>query len=67
MDQVISNLSVLASAPVIGLGRVIDDLMIGALFAPAAYGLALVWGVANVNNLAQGDFRASASVLSRGA
>jgi branched-chain amino acid transport system permease protein len=30
--------------------------MIGALFALAAYGLALVWGVMNVKNLAQGDF-----------
>ncbi len=28
----------------------------GALFALAAYGLALVWGVMNVKNLAQGDF-----------
>ena len=30
--------------------------MIGALFALSAYGLALVWGVMNVKNLAQGDF-----------
>ena len=30
--------------------------MVGALFALAAYGLALVWGVMNVKNLAQGDF-----------
>jgi branched-chain amino acid transport system permease protein len=30
--------------------------MIGAIFALAAYGLALVWGVMNVKNLAQGDF-----------
>ncbi len=30
--------------------------MIGSLFALAAYGLALVWGVMNVKNLAQGDF-----------
>ena len=29
--------------------------MIGALFVLAAYGLALVWGVMNVKNLAQGD------------
>ncbi|MGH1358473.1 MAG: branched-chain amino acid ABC transporter permease [Burkholderiaceae bacterium] len=34
----------------------VDGLMIGALFALAAYGLALVWGVMNVKNLAQGDF-----------
>ena len=35
---------------------VLDGIMIGALFALAAYGLALVWGVMNVKNLAQGDF-----------
>jgi branched-chain amino acid transport system permease protein len=29
--------------------------MIGAIFALAAYGLALVWGVMNVKNLAQGE------------
>ena len=28
----------------------------GAVFALAAYGLALVWGVTSVKNLAQGDF-----------
>ena len=31
-------------------------LFIGAIFALAAYGLALVWGVMNVKNLAQGEF-----------
>ena len=30
--------------------------MIGSLFVVSAYGLALVWGVMNVKNLAQGDF-----------
>ncbi len=30
--------------------------MIGALFALAAYGMALVWGVMNVINIAQGEF-----------
>jgi branched-chain amino acid transport system permease protein len=30
--------------------------LIGAVFALIAYGLALVWGVMNVKNLAQGDF-----------
>jgi branched-chain amino acid transport system permease protein len=34
----------------------LDGLFIGATFALAAYGLALVWGVMNVKNLAQGDF-----------
>ena len=34
----------------------LDGIFIGAVFALAAYGLALVWGVMNVKNLAQGDF-----------
>ena len=37
-------------------GLLIDGMLIGSIFALAAYGLALVWGVMNVKNLAQGDF-----------
>jgi branched-chain amino acid transport system permease protein len=56
MDQLFSNISVLLAAPVIGAGLLLDGVMVGAIFALAAYGLALVWGVMNVKNLAQGDF-----------
>jgi branched-chain amino acid transport system permease protein len=56
MDQIIGNLSLLALAPIFNLGLLIDGLLIGSIFALAAYGLALVWGVMNVKNLAQGDF-----------
>jgi len=56
MDQVLSNLSLLVEFPIVNLKIVLDGIMIGALFALAAYGLALVWGVMNVKNLAQGDF-----------
>ena len=56
MDQILGNLSLLQEFPVVNLKIIIDGLMIGALFALAAYGLALVWGVMNVKNLAQGDF-----------
>ncbi len=56
MDQILSNLSLLWEFPIVNLKIIIDGLMIGALFALAAYGLALVWGVMNVKNLAQGDF-----------
>ncbi|MEM6987658.1 MAG: branched-chain amino acid ABC transporter permease, partial [Pseudomonadota bacterium] len=56
MDQILSNLSLLAQFPVVNLKIILDGVMIGALFALAAYGLALVWGVMNVKNLAQGDF-----------
>lgn len=51
-----SNFLILIEAPVFNIALLIDGLLIGALFALAAYGLALVWGVMNVKNLAQGDF-----------
>ena len=56
MDQILDNLGLLFEFPVVNLKIIIDGVMIGALFALAAYGLALVWGVMNVKNLAQGDF-----------
>jgi branched-chain amino acid transport system permease protein len=56
MDQILGNIGLLFQFPIVNLKIVIDGVMIGALFALAAYGLALVWGVMNVKNLAQGDF-----------
>jgi branched-chain amino acid transport system permease protein len=56
VDHIAGNISVLMAAPAINLGLLIDGLLIGSIFALAAYGLALVWGVMNVKNLAQGDF-----------
>lgn len=56
MDQIIGNVGLLFEYPIVNLTIVIEGVMIGALFALAAYGLALVWGVTNVKNLAQGDF-----------
>jgi len=56
MDQFISNFMLLLQFPIVNLKIILDGVMIGALFALAAYGLALVWGVMNVKNLAQGDF-----------
>ena len=56
MDQILSNFLLLFEFPVVNLKIVLDGVMIGALFALSAYGLALVWGVMNVKNLAQGDF-----------
>ena len=47
---------ILVQAPVFNVQLLLDGLFIGATFALAAYGLALVWGVMNVKNLAQGDF-----------
>ena len=50
------NLDILIAAPIFSVQLLIDGLLIGAIFAMAAYGLALVWGVMNVINIAQGDF-----------
>ena len=52
----LDNLSLLGLAPLLNLQLLIDGLLIGSIFALAAYGLALVWGVMNIKNLAQGDF-----------
>ena len=43
-------------APIINIQVILDGIFLGAVFALSAYGLALVWGVMNVKNLAQGDF-----------
>ena len=56
MQHIFGNISILTAAPVLNLGLLIDGVLIGSIFALAAYGLALVWGVMNVKNLAQGDF-----------
>lgn len=52
----LDNLQILALAPLFNVQLALNGLLIGAVFALAAYGLALVWGVTNVKNLAQGDF-----------
>jgi branched-chain amino acid transport system permease protein len=50
------NIALLTAAPILNVQLLLDGLLVGAIFALAAYGLALVWGVMNVKNLAQGDF-----------
>jgi branched-chain amino acid transport system permease protein len=52
----LDNVSLLYLAPALNVQLLLDGLFIGAIFALAAYGLALVWGVMNLKNLAQGDF-----------
>ena len=64
MDQILSNLSLLVEFPIVNLKILLDGVMIGALFVLVAYGLALVWGVMNVKNLAQGDFVISGGYVS---
>lgn len=52
----VDNLLLLYQAPVLSVQLVIDGLLIGAIFALAAYGMALVWGVMDIINIAQGEF-----------
>tara|TARA_B100000029_G_scaffold72381_1_gene64167 strand:- start:391 stop:1296 length:906 start_codon:yes stop_codon:yes gene_type:complete len=53
----IDNLQLLfVWAPIINIQVILEGIFLGAVFALSAYGLALVWGVMNIKNLAQGDF-----------
>ena len=52
----VGNLLILYEAPALGLQLLIDGILIGAVFALAAYGMALVWGVTNIVNVCQGEF-----------
>ena len=51
-----SNIQLLLDAPILLVQLVADGVLVGAIFALAAYGMALVWGVMNVINVAQGEF-----------
>ncbi|AOU96792.1 branched-chain amino acid ABC transporter permease [Acidihalobacter yilgarnensis] len=50
------NLLLLFQAPTILVQLVVDGLLVGAIFALAAYGMALVWGVMNIINISQGEY-----------
>jgi len=57
MQVMLGNIEILTSiAPIFNIELCLSGLFIGAIFVLAAYGLALVWGVMNVKNLAQGQF-----------
>ncbi len=49
------NLRLLFDAPVLSVQLLLDGALIGAIFALAALGMALVWGVTGVINVAQGE------------
>jgi branched-chain amino acid transport system permease protein len=51
-----NNLELLFNAPILTVQLLLDGILIGAIFALAAYGMALVWGVMNIINIAQGEF-----------
>jgi branched-chain amino acid transport system permease protein len=50
-----SNIDVLAAAPILIVQLVVNGILVGAIFALVAYGMALVWGVMNIINVAQGE------------
>ena len=50
------NIELLIIAPVFSVQLLVNGLLVGAIFALAAYGMALVWGVMNIINIAQGEF-----------
>ena len=52
----LDNIDLLLIAPALNVQLLLDGLFVGAVFVLAAYGLALVWGVMNVKNLAQGEY-----------
>jgi len=64
MDIILGNIDLLIEFPIVNLKIILDGVMIGALFVLVAYGLALVWGVMNVKNLAQGDLVISGGYIS---
>ncbi|MEX0808441.1 MAG: branched-chain amino acid ABC transporter permease [Dongiaceae bacterium] len=49
-------IGLLFEAPPLALQLVIDGVLIGAIFALIAYGMALVWGVMKIVNICQGEF-----------
>ncbi|MFS8973720.1 branched-chain amino acid ABC transporter permease [Cupriavidus necator] len=50
-----TDLAVLLQSPELNAQLVVDGLLAGAIFALAAYGMALVWGLMNLINVAQGE------------
>jgi branched-chain amino acid transport system permease protein len=49
------NLRLLVDAPSLAVQLALDGLLIGGIFALAALGMALVWGVTGIINIAQGE------------
>jgi branched-chain amino acid transport system permease protein len=50
------NILLIFEAPALGVQLVIEGILLGAIFALAAYGMALVWGVMNIINIVQGEW-----------
>jgi len=52
---VVDNFLLLVQNPSFALDVVLNGLLAGAIFALAAYGMSLVWGVLNIVNIVQGE------------
>lgn len=52
----LDNISILVEAPIFLVDLLVNGVLIGAIFVLAAYGMALVWGVMNIINVAQGEY-----------
>ncbi len=50
-----TNLNLLLQLPILNMQLIVNGLLVGGIFALAAYGMALVWGVMDVINVAQGE------------
>jgi len=50
------NIQLLLDAPLLAVQLLFDGLLIGAIFALIAYGMALEWGVMKIINIAQGEY-----------
>lgn len=50
------NVLILFHHPVFSVDLIVNGMLIGAIFMLAAYGMALVWGVMDVINIAQGEY-----------
>ncbi len=50
------NFLILLQAPIFSVQLLVDGLLVGAIFALVAYGMALVWGVMNIIDIAQGEY-----------
>lgn len=51
----LDNLLLFFQYPPLAVDVILNGLLIGAIFALAAYGMALVWGVLNIVNVVQGE------------
>ena len=56
IDVIIANVTLLLDIPPLSLQLLVNGLLVGAIFALCAYGMALVWGVMNIINITQGEF-----------